>query len=75
MARACGVSRPLSVNLDTTHRWCAEAKAIYLGSKPGAEEMRLFSLSDNNDIPIKDRKDEADQIIQHIIKREESQST
>eukprot|EP00957_Ditylum_brightwellii_P027336 2066336-Ditylum_brightwellii.AAC.1 len=75
MARACGVSRLLCVNIATACLWCAKAKAIYLSSKPDAKEMRLSFLSDNEDIPIKDREDEADQIIQRIIKRKESQST
>eukprot|EP00957_Ditylum_brightwellii_P085428 6498683-Ditylum_brightwellii.AAC.1 len=52
-ARACGVSKPLSVNTTTACRHCAEAKAIYLSSKPDAEEIRLSFLSDNNDIPIR----------------------
>eukprot|EP00957_Ditylum_brightwellii_P022785 1718462-Ditylum_brightwellii.AAC.1 len=72
MAWACRVSRPLSVNLATAFLWCTKAKAIYLGSKPNAEEMQLSFLSNNKDIPLKDREDEADQIIQCIIKREES---
>eukprot|EP00957_Ditylum_brightwellii_P107623 8210960-Ditylum_brightwellii.AAC.1 len=74
MARACDIYCPLSVDLATAHSCCAEAKAAYLACKPDAEDMLLASLSENEDIPIRDREEEAEKIIQQMIKKEESRA-
>eukprot|EP00957_Ditylum_brightwellii_P174036 13250611-Ditylum_brightwellii.AAC.1 len=62
-------SSPLSVDLATARSCRAEAKAAYLACKPNAEDMCLAFLLENEDIPIRDREEEAEKVIQKIIKK------
>jgi hypothetical protein len=75
MAKACNITKPLSVDLPTAKCRCAEAKAIYLASKPDAADMRESFMSENENIPLQDREDEADRYLHTTLKKEESRKT
>jgi hypothetical protein len=74
MARALEITAPLSESYDSACYKRTEARILYVDRKPDAADLRLAFLSENEEIPIHDREDEADRLLDMMIKREEARA-
>eukprot|EP00957_Ditylum_brightwellii_P195319 14880867-Ditylum_brightwellii.AAC.1 len=51
-----------------------ETRRSYIDRKPDAADLRLAFLSENEEIPIHNREDEADRLLDTMIKKEEARA-